>query len=263
MLMRKLCSVSFLQSVYRKDYVAFASSDTTLTAEKKDKLRQGLQSLSKDDKVLTKATSLVDSSMDEMDKIRARSFLPHNYNYDPPNNVAQIIEDVAYELNVPTSGEEMCFPSLTIKAKFLLKIGEKLNHQVPSGQLHYIRNVKDAVTYFSTPVKNLTKYAAMARDENLPANVAIREHPIRFHPNDTHALHGGITAFPGEGGQVLSLRNQRLYRQFKPKVEWYDYEDQNFSHDPVDKGMPWDIEIANKMDRYTDRKFQKTGFRKT
>lgn len=36
----------------------------------------------------------------------------------------------------------------------------------------------------------------------------------------------GITAFPGEGGEVFSLRNKRLYRQFQPKEKWFDYEDQ-------------------------------------
>lgn len=29
----------------------------------------------------------------------------------------------------------------------------------------------------------------------------------------------GITAFPGEGGEIYGIRNKRLYRQFKPKYE--------------------------------------------
>lgn len=52
------------------------------------------------------------------------------------------------------------------------------------------------------------------------------EQPHRFHPEDTEAWHGGVTAFPGSGGKVIGLRNKRLLRQFEPKKEWYDYEDQ-------------------------------------
>lgn len=31
----------------------------------------------------------------------------------------------------------------------------------------------------------------MARNEELPKNIAISEHPFRFHPNDKSAIHGG------------------------------------------------------------------------
>ena len=143
----------------------------------------------------------------------------------------------------------------------------------------------------------------MARSEHLPKNVSVREHSIRFHPNDTNAVHGGmllntnivtrstnvhpkkyskkikfqftifqhhflrfalilkftptlgVTAFPGEGGEVYGLRNKRLFRQFKTRKEWFEYEDQSFDYDDTSKGLPWDPEIAKKMDRYTDRRF--------
>jgi hypothetical protein len=72
----------------------------------------------------------------------------------------------------------------------------------------------------------------------------------------------GVTAFPGTGGKVLGLRNKRLYRQFRPKQEWFDYEEQTFDHESLDEGMPWDTKIAEKMDRYVDRKFKKDGFYK-
>ncbi|VDO75795.1 unnamed protein product [Heligmosomoides polygyrus] len=59
-----------------------------------------------------------------------------------------------------------------------------------------------------------------------------------------------VTAFPGSGGKVLGLRNKRLLRQFKPKSDWFDYEDQTFDYTPPEKDMPWDIEIARRMDRH-------------
>lgn len=158
-----------------------------------------------------------------------------------------------------------------------------MNFHVPNSDLHKLKTVSDVVDFYSTPRQNLTKYAEMARDDTLPENLKIREHPVRFHPNDIESHHGGlvfcflfteslaclipkrfltkisvsgITAYPGEGGKVISLRNRRLYRSFNPKKEWYDYDDQSFDYTPPDKGMPWDTEISQKMDRYVDRKFK-------
>ncbi|VDK68244.1 unnamed protein product [Anisakis simplex] len=68
-------------------------------------------------------------------------------------------------------------------------------------------------------------------------------------------LISGVTAYPGRGGQVLGLRNKRLYRQFQPKEEWFDYEDQSFDYNRVDKDMPWDPEISKRMDRYPTKKY--------
>jgi len=114
-----------------------------------------------------------------------------------------------------------------------------------------------------------------------------------------------VTGNPGEGGTVYSIRNKRIYREFKPKKEWFDYDDQNFDYDVtlskgfyhnslnfnkteihyhfweyntlrIDpsieyninnnslkiSGMPWDPEIANKMDSYTNIRFTKEYLRK-
>ena len=70
-----------------------------------------------------------------------------------------------------------------------------------------------------------------------------------------HSNFPGVTAFPGSGGQVLGLRNKRLYRQFNPKKEWFEFEEQNFSYERVDKDMPWDPDMARRMDREVNKKF--------
>jgi hypothetical protein len=84
-----------------------------------------------------------------------------------------------------------------------------------------------------------------------------------------------VTATPGEGGKILGIRNKRLYRQYKPKKNWYDYEDQTFNIDVSlskggtylynrsdqnnylleNSGMPWDPEVAHKMDTHADIRF--------
>jgi len=49
----------------------------------------------------------------------------------------------------------------------------------------------DLLEFYQEPVKNVTKFAEMARDGSKPANLALAEHAIRFHPNDKEAPHGG------------------------------------------------------------------------
>lgn len=65
----------------------------------------------------------------------------------------------------------------------------------------------------------------------------------------------GETAFPGRGGEVYSLRNKRLYRQFRPKQDWFDFEEESFDFTRPDIGMPWDPEVAVRMDRYPTKKY--------
>lgn len=73
-----------------------------------------------------------------------------------------------------------------------MSIGESLKHFVPNSKLHQIKQLSDLVEFYSAPIRNISKYAQLARDEHIPQNIAIREHPARFHPNDTEAPHGGF-----------------------------------------------------------------------
>lgn len=196
----------------------------------------------------------------EMDAIRARGFMKYNYNYDPPHDVSEMIERVAKQHSFQIDGKEwqnLRFSDSDIKGKVLKNLGECTKHYIPNSQLHKINSLADVLAFYSTRVKNITRYSEMARNEFLPKNIAVREHPIRFHPNDKDAIHNGITAFPGEGGEIYGIRNKRLYRQFKPKREWFEYEDQSFDYDDVSKGLPWDMETAKKMDQCTYKRFSK------
>jgi len=193
-----------------------------------------------------------------MDSIRARSLLKNNYCYQPSDNIAIIIKESASELGISLNNSDYLTSKLDDidkKEKLLIKLGNDTKHFVPNSQLHKISVLGDVLEFYSKPVNNITKYSEMARDEDLPKNIAVMENPVRFNPNDTESPHGGVTAFPGEGGQIYGLRNKRIYRQFKPRKEWYEYEEQSFDYDDPSKGLTWDPEIAKKMDRYPDRKF--------
>ncbi|KAL7071508.1 hypothetical protein ACQ4LE_009602 [Meloidogyne hapla] len=210
--------------------------------------------------------STYSTTTEEMDKIRARSLLKHTYVYNPPDDLDNIIVNAAKDHGLKLDHSDWKTTEIPLderKSKFLLYLGHSLKHLVPNSKLHNMKSLHDLFEFYEQPVNNITKYAELARNEKLPQNLAIMEQPRRFHPNDKTALHGGVTANPGEGGTIHSIRNKRIYREFKPKKEWFDYDDQNFDYDvTLSKGMPWDPEIANKMDSYTNIKFTKEYLRR-
>uniref|UniRef100_A0AC34GRC6 Large ribosomal subunit protein mL50 n=1 Tax=Panagrolaimus sp. ES5 TaxID=591445 RepID=A0AC34GRC6_9BILA len=232
------------------------SDSSSLTSEQKERLRSKLPSIRMDADIQPtkkpKSFAVISDATKEMDEIRARGILKYNKAYSPPSNVESIVED-AVKSNAEISGD---WKEYSI-ADIIDTLASQLGLYISNSDLHKMKTASDILEFYSTPISNTTKYTQMARDESLPENLAIREHPVRFHPNDTEALHGGITAYPGEGGEVITLRNKRLYRSFKPKKEWYDYDDQAFDWKRPDEGMPWDPEISQKMDRYVDKKFKK------
>jgi hypothetical protein len=250
-------SSSFQSLSYR-----LKSDASSLTGEQKERLRSKLPSIRTDTDVQptkkSKSFAVVSDATKEMDEIRARGILKFNRLYSPPSNVESIVES-AVKSNAKITGDwkEYSIEDVKIKFKIIDNLASELGFYIPNSDLHKMKTTSDILEFYSTPISNTTKYTQMARDDSLPENLAIREHPVRFHPNDTEALHGGITAYPGEGGDVITLRNKRLYRSFKPKKEWYDYDDQAFDFRRPDEGMPWDPEISQKMDRYVDKKFKK------
>ncbi|VDN21644.1 unnamed protein product [Gongylonema pulchrum] len=187
--------------------------------------------------------------------------MKYRYNYTPPADLENQVREAAEQVYLIAKGEDIRSIDLTkdrrLKFQLLDLLGERLCHVVPNSELHQMKTVGDLIDFYGRPFRNLTQYAQMARDckNTLPKNLHIMEHPVRFHPEDTHTYHGGETAFPGRGGEVYSLRNKRLYRQFKPKKDWFDYEEESFDYTRPDEGMPWDPKIAERMDRYPTKRF--------
>ncbi|KAL3995137.1 Ribosomal subunit 39S family protein [Acanthocheilonema viteae] len=196
----------------------------------------------------------------DMDSIRARGFLKYRYNYKPPDDLESQVKEAVNEVLIDIN-DDIRSIDLTkdrrLKFQLLDLLGERLCHVVPNSELHQMKTVGDLIDFYGRPFRNLTEYAQMARDnkQTLPKNLHIMEHPFRFHPEDTHSYHGGETAFPGKGGEVISLRNKRLYRQFKPKKDWFDFEEESFDYTRQDEGMPWDPEIAERMDQYPTKRY--------
>uniref|UniRef100_A0AAF5CXY4 Large ribosomal subunit protein mL50 n=1 Tax=Strongyloides stercoralis TaxID=6248 RepID=A0AAF5CXY4_STRER len=208
---------------------------------------------------ITKEDSVLFSEK-EYDSIRARGILPFKYVYNPPSNLKDIVVN-AVSSTMTTKEDDFnkidLSNNLKDKAALLIKLGKDLSHSIPNSKLHEIKTVADVYNFYLEPINNTTEYVNMARDSTIPNNVFMREEPFRFHPDDVEAYHGGVTAFPGEGGEVYGLRNKRIHRQFNPRKEWFDYEEISYDYKKPDADLPWDPRIAEKMDRYFSHKKRK------
>ncbi|KAI1727359.1 ribosomal subunit 39S domain-containing protein [Ditylenchus destructor] len=242
-----------------------SSGAKTLTKAEQEILRSELKNVVIDVDAENKQEESVEADhslpkpnkLEETDIRRARGIMRYNKKYEPPADIANIVKEVCKSNGIALCEQEWQatkLQDLNTKSQILMDLGTALEHFVTNSRLHKLKSLADVVQFYSEPVSNLTTYAQMARDDRLPANIAIRENAPKFHPDDTHGVHGRISAHPGEGGQALDVRN--------PKKKWFDYEDQSFDCKPVDKGMPWDPEVAKKMDRYVDRKFLKNTVKK-
>ncbi|CAB3405120.1 unnamed protein product [Caenorhabditis bovis] len=242
------------------------TAEKSLTVEERERLQKTLPSIRARESTPTSATGgemsefdadeLLDNRIDT-DAIRARGFLKYKRNYVPSADVKREIREICRRILSVDNIDEFRFEHGDNSKKFeiLRTIGEKIGHWPNNGKLVHLKSIGDIVEFYETPYKNITPYSELARDEKKPKNVHVLEQAVRFHPEDTHMYHGGVTAFPGTGGEVLSLRQKRLLRQFNPKKEWFDYEDQTFDYKRHDSNMPWDPEIAEQMDRYTDKRY--------
>ncbi|EFO86175.1 hypothetical protein GCK72_005627 [Caenorhabditis remanei] len=241
-----------------------------LTAEEQESLRKTLPSIRarESTQVQVPSESVTDFDDDifenriDQDSIRARGFLKYTQSYTPSNEVKNQVLKTASEClqKAGISSENVeqykfVEGDNSLKFELINRLGKSIKHWPTNGKLLHLETVADVVKFYQEPVKNITKYTEMARDETKPKNVSIMEQAVRFHPEDTHMYHGGITAFPGSGGEVISLRQKRLLRQFQPKKEWFDYDDLTFDYSRPDKSMPWDPEVAKQMDKYTDKRY--------
>ncbi|CAJ0568559.1 unnamed protein product, partial [Mesorhabditis spiculigera] len=236
-------------------------ADHTMSEQQKEALAKTLGKLRtdvarpRDDSAQTASFSddLIDSRID-IDAIRARGVMKYRYNYTPPHDIEERVLKFAGSI-LGTRTLDRKLEDSQEKFKLISAIGSELNHFPTNSRLHQIKTVADLAAFYEEPVKNVDDYTKMARSTKLPPNVSMAEQPARFNPEDKDAWHGGVTAYPGAGGKVYGLRNQRILRQYQPKSEWYDYEDTDYDYTRVDKDMPWDKEVAEKMDRYPDRRY--------
>ncbi|KAM8792595.1 large ribosomal subunit protein mL50 [Eudromia elegans] len=100
---------------------------------------------------------------------------PRSRNYVPPANLQSNLEILVKEIFGPSVPENWQQTSLKeIRLKFLLldQLASELGHTVPNSQLHLMCSAEDVLNFYSTPVKDESKFDELCAAE-LPPNLKI------------------------------------------------------------------------------------------
>jgi len=204
-------------------------------------------------------------SSGDYDRVRARSMLRVTEPYIPNDNVQatikECVDSIVSKDEQFDDWRQICLrTNPMLKFKLLTMCEQRLkpadatssSFAVPNHQLHEIVTVDDVIRYYSQSLLNINPYQQMARDRtNMPGNLHVIETAKRFHPDDTHELHKGVTAFPGEHMPIRNLRDQRLHRSFRARREWFEWQDNAYDATQVPKYAPWSAENIKRMDSVT------------
>jgi len=87
---------------------------------------------------------------------------------------------------------------------------DTFDHPIPNTELTTMDSVADAITFFSTPVRDSSAYEDLTK-LNLPKNLHIQLDPLRFEA-ESDTFFDGKTAFPGRPTIVSSLKYKRKYK---------------------------------------------------
>ncbi|XP_008947839.1 PREDICTED: 39S ribosomal protein L50, mitochondrial [Merops nubicus] len=100
---------------------------------------------------------------------------PRSRNYLPPENIQSYLESHVREVfgpSLPDNWQQAPLSEKRLKYRLLAQLAAELGHAVPNSQLHLMRSVEDVVKFYSTPVKDVSKFDELCAAE-LPPNLKI------------------------------------------------------------------------------------------
>ncbi|NXU50524.1 RM50 protein, partial [Turnix velox] len=100
--------------------------------------------------------------------LRSRSYLP-------PGNIQSHLESLVREIfgsSLPDKWQEMPLTDNRLKFRLLAQLAAELGHAVPNSRLHLMRSTGDVLDFYSTPVKEASKFDELCTSE-LPPNLKI------------------------------------------------------------------------------------------
>lgn len=100
---------------------------------------------------------------------------PRSKKYHPPEDLQSRLEthirDVFGSL-VSKDWQEISLEDGRLKYRLLTLLAVDLGHAVPNSQLHQVKNANDVLVFYSTPVKDISKFDELSTQE-LPSNLRI------------------------------------------------------------------------------------------
>ncbi|NXI73217.1 RM50 protein, partial [Anseranas semipalmata] len=100
---------------------------------------------------------------------------PRSRKYVPPANIQSCLESHVKEIfgpSLPDKWQQISLKENKLKYRLLAQLAAELGHAVPNSQLHLMCSAKDVLTFYSTPVKDTSKFDELCAAE-LPPNLKI------------------------------------------------------------------------------------------
>ncbi|NWH56856.1 RM50 protein, partial [Geococcyx californianus] len=100
---------------------------------------------------------------------------PRNRNYLPPVDIQSYLESHVKKIfgpSLPDNWRQTPLDENRLKYRLLAQLAAELGHAVPNSQLHLMRSAEDVLTFYSTPVRDASKFDELCAAE-LPPNLKI------------------------------------------------------------------------------------------
>ncbi|KFQ39940.1 hypothetical protein N332_04266, partial [Mesitornis unicolor] len=100
---------------------------------------------------------------------------PRNRNYLPPEDIQSCLEFLVKKIfgpSLPDNWQQTPLKETRLKYCLLAQLAAELDHAVPNSQLHLMRTAEDVLNFYSTPVKDMSKFDELCAAE-LPPNLKI------------------------------------------------------------------------------------------
>ncbi|NXP55425.1 RM50 protein, partial [Heliornis fulica] len=100
---------------------------------------------------------------------------PRSRKYLPPENIQTCLESYVKEIFGPSvhdNWQQTPLKENKLKYRLLAHLAAELGHAVPNSQLHLMCTAGDVLNFYSTPVKDMSKFDELTAAE-LPPNLKI------------------------------------------------------------------------------------------
>ncbi|KAK2512947.1 large ribosomal subunit protein mL50 [Columba livia] len=100
---------------------------------------------------------------------------PRSRKYHPPEDIQSYLESHVKEVfgpSLPGNWQQTPLKENKLKYRLLAQLAAELGHAVPNSQLHLMCTAEDVLNFYSTPVKDASKFDELCASE-LPPNLKI------------------------------------------------------------------------------------------
>ena len=161
------------------------------------------------------------------DSLKSRGRTRESKPYDPPANVEETIISIVKaslsnsatsdsQNNVEHSSHEDILnidldQVKEFKFNLITMCISKFQHDLPSSCLNDVKQVRDLVDYYLTPVRGIDAYTSLLnKNDALPPNLSLVPEAHRY-DKETDERFKGLTAYPGLVSKVPGLRGSKKY----------------------------------------------------